>query len=159
MIDANKHDVSDEELAAMHPKESELNVEVQELKVKIASLQAKIATGLPGTADDSESLSKLKIGLAEKEAQLSDIRKKVADAASALSKPVSEGFIKDLLTDANGISFHRFQMLAWTIILGFVFCLEVYKTLRMPEFSTTLLSLMGISAGTYLGFKIPERLG
>jgi hypothetical protein len=27
----------------------------------------------------------------------------------------------------------------------------------MPEFSTTLLALMGISSGTYLGFKIPER--
>ena len=27
----------------------------------------------------------------------------------------------------------------------------------MPEFSDTLLALMGISAGTYIGFKIPER--
>jgi hypothetical protein len=26
----------------------------------------------------------------------------------------------------------------------------------MPDFSTNLLGLMGISAGTYLGFKIPE---
>lgn len=76
---------------------------------------------------------------------------------AALSKPVSEGITKDLLTDVNGVSFHRFQMLVWTIVLGFIFCVEVYKTLRMPEFDTTLLALMGISAGTYLGFKIPER--
>jgi hypothetical protein len=27
----------------------------------------------------------------------------------------------------------------------------------MPEFGATLLALMGISAGTYLGFKIPEK--
>ena len=27
----------------------------------------------------------------------------------------------------------------------------------MPEFSTTLLGLMGISSGTYLGFKLPEK--
>lgn len=27
----------------------------------------------------------------------------------------------------------------------------------MPEFDGTLLALMGISSGTYLGFKIPER--
>jgi hypothetical protein len=157
MIDANKRDVSDDERAVTHPKESELTAEVQELKAKMASLQAKLTTAPPGSTEDIDSLSKLKIELAQKEAQLSDIRKKIADATSALSKPISEGFVRDLLTDASGISFHRFQMLVWTIILGFIFCVEVYKTLRMPEFSTTLLSLMGISAGTYLGFKIPER--
>jgi len=27
----------------------------------------------------------------------------------------------------------------------------------MPEFDNTLLALMGISSGTYLGFKIPEQ--
>jgi hypothetical protein len=27
----------------------------------------------------------------------------------------------------------------------------------MPQFSDTLLALMGISAGTYVGFKIPEQ--
>ncbi len=27
----------------------------------------------------------------------------------------------------------------------------------MPEFSATLLAMLGISAGTYLGFKIPEK--
>ena len=157
MIDANKRDVSDDERAALHPQESELNAEVVELKAKITGFQAKADATSPGAGDDMESLSKLKIALAQKEAQLSDIREKIEEADSALSKPVSEGFTRDLLTDVNGISFHRFQMLTWTIVLGFIFCVEVYKTLRMPEFSTTLLALMGISAGTYLGFKIPER--
>lgn len=157
MIDANKRDVSDDERAALHPQESELNAEVNELKAKIFSLETKLTTAPPGMAEDADSLSKLKIEFAQKEAQLSDIRKKIAEATSALSRPLSEGFIRDLLTDASGISFHRFQMLVWTIILGFIFCVEVYQTLRMPEFSTALLSLMGISAGTYLGFKIPER--
>jgi hypothetical protein len=27
----------------------------------------------------------------------------------------------------------------------------------MPEFDTTLLGLMGISSGTYIGFKFPEK--
>jgi len=27
----------------------------------------------------------------------------------------------------------------------------------MPEFNTTLLGLMGISSGTYLGAKFPEQ--
>jgi hypothetical protein len=26
----------------------------------------------------------------------------------------------------------------------------------MPQFNPTLLGLMGISSGTYLGFKVPE---
>ena len=96
--------------------------------------------------------------MAEKEAQLNETKNKIEEVKSALSKPVSEGFWRDILTDANGINFHRFQMLIWTFVLGLIFVIEVLKTLRMPEFSPTLLALMGISAGTYLGFKIPERV-
>jgi len=157
MIDSSKRETSVSERAGLHPEESKLNAEVLELRAKIVNLQGRITATPPGTAQDTESLSKLKIEVAQKEAELDDIRKKIADAKAALSKPVSEGFMRDLLTDASGISFHRFQMLVWTIVLSFIFCVEVYKTLRMPEFSATLLSLMGISAGTYLGFKIPER--
>jgi hypothetical protein len=53
-------------------------------------------------------------------------------------------------------SFHRFQMLAWTLLLGFVFVAKVLSDRAMPEFNAMTLSLLGISAGTYLGFKIPE---
>ena len=31
-----------------------------------------------------------------------------------------------------------------------------YKV-EMPQFSATLLGLMGISSGTYLGIKVPEK--
>ncbi len=69
----------------------------------------------------------------------------------------SEGFWNDILTDANGISFHRFQIAVWTVVLVFIFISEVASTLCMPEFSGTLLALMGISSGTYIGFKFPEE--
>jgi hypothetical protein len=76
---------------------------------------------------------------------------------SAPPKP-SQGFLRDILSDAgDGISIHRFQMFAWTLILGIIFIGSVYKDLGMPEFNTTLLGLMGISSGTYLGFKLPEK--
>lgn len=65
-------------------------------------------------------------------------------------------FIVEILSDDDGVSFHRFQLAAWTIVLGFVFAISVYKTLAMPDFSATLLGLMGISSGTYIGFKIPD---
>ena len=69
----------------------------------------------------------------------------------------SSGFIRDILTDSTGYSFHRFQIFAWTIILGIIFISSVYNSLSMPEFSSTLLGLMGLSAGTYIGFKFPEQ--
>ncbi|MFL6247593.1 MAG: hypothetical protein ACJ74H_16330 [Thermoanaerobaculia bacterium] len=70
----------------------------------------------------------------------------------------SHGFINDILSDSDGgVSIHRFQMFAWTLILGVIFVGSVYSELAMPEFNATLLGLMGISSGTYLGFKVPEK--
>jgi hypothetical protein len=71
----------------------------------------------------------------------------------------SRGFLTDVMSDATGVSLHRFQMFVWTLVLGVIFCGSVYKNLGMPEFSATLLGLMGISSGTYLGFKVPEKTG
>ena len=80
------------------------------------------------------------------------------DAAERILKgPKTENFLKDLVSDRRGVSFHRFQIVVWTVVLGFVFVTEVYQSLAMPEFSATLMSLMGITAGTYLGFKFPEQ--
>ena len=57
----------------------------------------------------------------------------------------------------NGVSFHRAQMVVWTVVLVVVFVLAVRDDVLMPEFETTLLALMGISSGTYIGFKFPEK--
>jgi hypothetical protein len=62
----------------------------------------------------------------------------------------------DIISDGEGVSFQRLQVVLWTLILGFVFALTVANTCSMPEFQETLLVLMGISNGLYLGFKIPE---
>jgi len=71
----------------------------------------------------------------------------------------SQGFLHDVMSDPTGVSLHRFQMFVWTLVLGVIFIGSVYKNLEMPEFSATLLGLMGISSGTYLGFKVPEKQG
>ena len=68
----------------------------------------------------------------------------------------SEWWFIDIVSDANGVSFHRFQLFAWTVILGGVFILATYRELNMPVFDTTLMGLLGLSAATYLGLKIPE---
>jgi ribose/xylose/arabinose/galactoside ABC-type transport system permease subunit len=71
----------------------------------------------------------------------------------------SRGFLNDVMSDPQGVSLHRFQMFVWTLVLGVIFVGSVYKDLEMPQFSATLLGLMGISSGTYLGFKVPEKQG
>ncbi len=77
------------------------------------------------------------------------------DAESGHS--ASHGLLRDLLSDAHGYRFDRFQIFAFTLILGVVFLSGVYNNLSMPELSPTLLGLMGLSSGTYIGFKLPER--
>lgn len=74
-------------------------------------------------------------------------------------KTGKDNFISDILTDENGVSFHRLQMVVFTAVLGFVFIYTAWATLTMPDFSATLLTMQGITAGTYLGFKIPEKQG
>ena len=34
---------------------------------------------------------------------------------------------------------------------------ELHTFAHMPDFDSTLLTLMGISGGTYVGLKIPEK--
>lgn len=81
------------------------------------------------------------------------------NAAPAAAQPpvASRGFLRDILSDEQGISLHRFQLFVWTLVLGIIFVADVYGRLTMPQFSATLLGLMGISSGTYLGFKVPEN--
>jgi len=92
----------------------------------------------------------------EAQARLATAQAKLENVKGAV-KQGSRGVLADILSDGNGYSFHRFQIAVWTLILGIIFVVSVWKSLAMPEFSDTLLGLMGISSGTYLGFKFPER--
>ena len=165
MIDASKRNNSDTELETLRPQVAKLKTEVEQLREDKAALVKSIEARKEASSDsekallntDKESLKAKNVELAQKEAEQAEVLAKIEDAQSAQSRPISEGPWKDLVTDANGPSFHRFQMIAWTVILGVLFLADVYKNLAMPEFSGTMLALMGISAGTYLGFKIPEK--
>ncbi len=69
----------------------------------------------------------------------------------------SRGFFTDLVSHNSTVSLFRFQNLAWTIVLVLVFVRQVVFYLKMPEFDSTLLLLMGISSGTYIGGKVTEK--
>jgi hypothetical protein len=75
---------------------------------------------------------------------------------SFLRLPRHQRWVADLLSEDGEITLHRFQMLAWTLGLGVIFTFKVISELKMPDFPAEVLALMGISAGTYLGFRIPE---
>ena len=86
----------------------------------------------------------------------SDLVTRRETSPAEVGGPGSQGLFTDLLSDASGYRFHRFQICAWTLLLGLIFAATVFDDLRMPEFSNTLLALMGMSAGTYLGFTYIE---
>jgi len=84
--------------------------------------------------------------------------KQATQAAANVRPRATQGFWRDICNDGAGLSFHRMQVVAWTIFLGLVFVRSVVNVMSMPEFPETLLVLMGISNGVYLGFKIPEQV-
>jgi hypothetical protein len=151
MIDSSKIGSAKAALSTLEPKQAQLEEQKKQLTDKINSLSAST------TPADQQTVADAKVQLKDVEAQLEDNTAQIKQAREGLSKPISEGFTRDLLTDADGVNFHRFQMVIWTIIIGCLFVYGVYKALAMPDFSATLLALMGISSGTYLGFKIPEK--
>jgi hypothetical protein len=124
-----------------------LNIEQASLNARIA----EIARGpvAPGSAAETE--------LAEKKSRLAEVDAELAQTSAAPAPASAKGFVKDILMDGDGISFHRFQIVVWTIVLGAVFVWAVYRNISMPEFDASLLTLMGISSGTYVGFKFPEK--
>jgi len=111
----------------------------------------------PATTADQSNRDILNKQLVDSRTRLLQIDQQVRTLNAQKSATVSAGFLRDLLSDSSGYSFHRFQIFAWTIVLGIIFISSVYNNLTMPEFSSTLLGLMGLSAGTYIGFKFPEQ--
>jgi hypothetical protein len=78
--------------------------------------------------------------------------------ASSSGPRASKGFMRDLISDDRGVvALDRLQVVVWTLVLGGIFLSSVLAYLTMPEFSATMLALMGISSGTYIGFKLPLK--
>ncbi|MBY0574616.1 MAG: hypothetical protein K2P84_13125 [Undibacterium sp.] len=103
------------------------------------------------TAEQDDSLK----GVSE---DLNKIKKNLKSVVENKGMGKFISFWSDICNDGTGFSFHRFQMVLWTITLGCLFITSVCNIITMPIFSGTLLTLMGISNGVYLGFKIPEKL-
>ncbi len=66
----------------------------------------------------------------------------------------SGGIVSDVVSDEQGPALSRLQIILWTVVLSVVFWGNVYSHLAMPDFDATMLVLMGLSAGTYVGLKV-----
>lgn len=71
-------------------------------------------------------------------------------------------FLRDILSDATGITVYRYQALIFNLIFSIVFLVEFLENIssnkmEFPVFENETLGLMGISAATYLGMKANEK--
>jgi hypothetical protein len=93
----------------------------------------------------------------EKTKRLNELAVMIPDLAATKKIFITKGFWIDLIAEEGNVSLNRFQIGIWTLVLGsyFVFC--VWSNLALPTFDDSLLELMGISSGTYIGFKIQSN--
>jgi hypothetical protein len=131
----------------------ELTARKAELQAQAAELLRQIA--MPGIGQEGQAEAQRQLVL--NQGEQNSLERRIPPAQVAAEPAISRGFIHDVLGDGRGQSFHRLQMAVWSIVLGVLFVNQVWHRLAMPEFDATLLGLLGISNGTYLGFKFPER--
>ena len=153
LIDDGKETAKTNQVRDLTAQKQALDQTVTQLQSQVDTLNAMAAP----TVTDQANRDSLTRQLIEGRTRLSQIDQQLFTLAADAGPNVSQGFLRDVLSDGNGYSFHRFQIFAWTIVLGIIFVSSVYNGLTMPEFSPTLLGLMGLSAGTYIGFKFPEQ--
>lgn len=153
LVDSGKDTSKDNQLQDLSGEKQSLEQSIPALQSQLDAINAKPSL-YPEDTSNRDSLNKQ---LQDARTRLAQVNEQIQPLTPAASAGVSRGFISDILSDSSGYSFHRFQIFAWTIVLGIMFISSVYNRLTMPEFSATLLGLMGISSGTYIGFKFPEK--
>lgn len=153
MIDSGKDTAKTGQLQELGGEKQALEQSIPEIQSQLTTVNAKTTL----TTDDLTNRDSLTRQLQESRTRLAQLDQQIRALTPSGSSGVSIGFLRDVLGDSSGYSFHRFQIFAWTLVLGIIFISSVYNQLNMPEFSTTLLGLMGISSGTYIGFKFPEQ--
>lgn len=68
---------------------------------------------------------------------------------------VSCGIVTDLFTEGEkGVQLQRIQAIAFPLVLVGIFVFVVVWSCSMPVFDTTLLTMMGLVNGLYVGLKL-----
>jgi hypothetical protein len=128
---------------ASQPDPDSLKQQLKALRDEQTTLQAKATR----SQDEESRLNTLNTQIPGLEATI----------AQGEESKVTKGFWRDILSDDTGITIHRFQIVAWTLVLGTIFVITVINTLIMPNYDGTLLALMGISSGAFIALKPTEN--
>jgi hypothetical protein len=153
LIDNGKDTAKTNQIQELTAQRLAIEQAVTDVQAQVNDVNAAGAT----TVTEQTNRDLMTRQLVDGRTRLGQIDLQLRTLAADSAPTVSSGFLRDILSDGSGYSFHRFQIFAWTIVLGIIFLSSVYNNLTMPEFSPTLLGLMGLSAGTYIGFKFPEQ--
>lgn len=146
------------EAAAQGEARTQLAKVDERLKAVVAELGPLEREVHSGQAPDSVKARATQLEQEQKDLNAQRENHRKQSVATLPPKPPRRHFLQDLCMDADGsCSIHRLQAIAWTLFLGAVFVLSVLRNLSIPEFPETMLTLMGISNMTYLGFKFPEK--
>ena len=154
MIDSGKLTANADQMQTLTAEKQSLEQTIPDVQTQMDTLNAKDSLSV----EDAGNRDLLNTQIQKYRARLVQINEQIDTLTPPADAGVSKGFLRDILSDRSGYSFHRFQIFAWTIVLGIIFISSVYNSLAMPEFSATLLGLMGLSSGTYIGFKFPEKI-
>lgn len=161
IVDSSKLSEQKNQLQSLDEQQKTKEVELEKLQSEIGALQTALAATPPPSnlAEQQSTLAAKQVELVAKQQELRYTEGEKEKLQPAVASPATKNFIKDILSDDDGVSFHRCQIFAWTIVLTVIFISRVFDTLNMPNFDGTLLAMMGISGATYIGFKLPERQG
>jgi hypothetical protein len=158
LIDANKHETDVARRDSLLAEKKSLQTGLAELDSQMKNVDAtSLAAAVAPSAAALALSDTLKRERLEKQKRFEEVDTLLKGMDPTHTELASQGFLHDLLSDAHGYSFHRFQIVVWTLVLGIIFVASVYDGLHMPEFNSTLLGLMGISAGAYVSLKFPEK--
>ncbi len=124
--------VSSSKRSAAASKLDDLQEEKKVMETRLAQL-AELMKNPPVTPETDKLLKEQ----AEKEGALSRAEKAIPAVEVELEPEKTKGFFSDILSDAGGISLHRFQIAVWTVILGVIFLHSTWDSLTMPEFDST----------------------
>jgi hypothetical protein len=150
IVDSSRRSEQEKRLSTMEEDKNKVDGELMRLEVEKTIVDAKV---------DAESAAVKEQDFALKKAKSDQLSSDIDDLRIKLAPASSTNILQDVLSDDYGVSFHRFQIFAWTIVLTFIFVKTVWDGLAMPDFDATLLGLMGLSGGTYIGFKMPNQQG
>lgn len=145
VVDDPKNKVSHDEMTKLQQQKAQVRSRLSALRGQLAALTAP-----------TDALQRATCAQAVKSAEAEEAALESRLAVLSSHYEASGSFLRDVLSDDRGISLSRFQMLIWTLVLGVVFVVSVRTDLAMPDLSGTLLALLGVSSGTYVGLKVPE---